>query len=260
MANDDDERSGGCGILVVLGLGIYLLVDGVQKAQCDEYWVPNATAINATRTSCEDPTSSLVWAGLLLAAPAFFTFFILLLILAALRDIAFRNCCPRAAPHIPQSPETATLQRQFSNTMGAPARAVRGTATAALGALHIELPIVARKARVTDPELRAVLGDLSAGEKHAECCICFEPLCDAKAAALMTAQKTRACAHYFHAHCAHDLMRSQLKTCPVCRTPVADVLEIPTVTEDPGGWVRATHVERTRDATFDNARCHARHT
>mmetsp|Transcript_15528 Transcript_15528/g.40122 ORF Transcript_15528/g.40122 Transcript_15528/m.40122 type:complete len:451 (-) Transcript_15528:392-1744(-) len=253
--NDGDGCGGVVALIVCTVLGISTIVTAVEALSCKEQWVANSTAQNATFHSCDDKDQSgeFVWGSILLICPAMVSIWILIVVLFAAHDCLssivdrFRRTSSRSTPDVNISPTTTNLARQLTNTVGTPVRVARETATVAMGAIHIELPVVAREARVEDSTLRAVLNDLTAGERHAECCICFEPLHEEKGATFLAAGSKRACAHYFHARCAHDLMSSNFggsqKTCPVCRTEVARVLEVPTVTEDPGGWFFCVDVD-----------------
>jgi hypothetical protein len=87
-----------------------------------------------------------------------------------------------------------------------------------------------------DAELQRVLDAMSAGERNAECCICFEPL-NQGAQAMLTTQGRPACAHFFHASCAHALRQSSASSCcPICRAVCDGVRLVPTVSDDPSGW------------------------
>ena len=90
------------------------------------------------------------------------------------------------------------------------------------------LPPLVKEAKA-NAELRSVLDDLSAGERHAECCICFEYLYEGEQATLVH-RGTNACAHFFHEACARGLLPSARATnawatnawaatshpCPIC--------------------------------------------
>mmetsp|Transcript_34963 Transcript_34963/g.60162 ORF Transcript_34963/g.60162 Transcript_34963/m.60162 type:complete len:253 (-) Transcript_34963:632-1390(-) len=67
---------------------------------------------------------------------------------------------------------------------------------------------------------------------HAECAICFEPLCNPEPVAVFCdGQSKRVCHHFFHLECARQT--AQLGTdCPLCRAQFANVLQVPDVQDD----------------------------
>ena len=102
------------------------------------------------------------------------------------------------------------------------------------------------EAKLEVGELHQVLEELTAGERHAECCICFEPLHE-EATCTLTQRGTNACAHFFHQRCALELLRSDWapgrlpeergeKPCPICRRPFDGVRAVPKISDDPNGW------------------------
>lgn len=91
-------------------------------------------------------------------------------------------------------------------------------------------------------ELRDLVAQLTAGERHAECCICFDPLPERECAAFVRGRK-RTCAHYFHEDCARELLGAARRACPLCRRPVDALVRLPDVAKDPHGWFRCMDVE-----------------
>jgi Ca2+-binding EF-hand superfamily protein len=90
--------------------------------------------------------------------------------------------------------------------------------------------------------LREVVATLTAGEQHAECCICFDELHEEPCAAFMLGGR-RTCPHLFHEACASDVLRTAQKLCPVCRHDVDATVRVPDVTADPDGWFGCIDVE-----------------
>ena len=94
-----------------------------------------------------------------------------------------------------------------------------------------------------------LLDKLTAGEQHAECCICFEELHE-QPVATFTCKGKPTCMHFFHHKCAEELLKStgvrpdRAHTCPICRTPIDKAVRAPKASEDPEGWFRCVDVEQ----------------
>eukprot|EP01064_Diplonema_japonicum_P033067 TRINITY_DN6428_c0_g4_i1.p1 TRINITY_DN6428_c0_g4~~TRINITY_DN6428_c0_g4_i1.p1 ORF type:complete len:587 (+),score=105.46 TRINITY_DN6428_c0_g4_i1:46-1806(+) len=75
---------------------------------------------------------------------------------------------------------------------------------------------------------------------HAECAVCFEPLCNGQTVVFINTDRQRICRHYFHEPCVKDLRpdNSHLYRCPLCRNPFAIVLRMPDPRTDPKQWFR----------------------
>eukprot|EP00613_Pedinella_sp_CCMP2098_P075679 CAMPEP_0171935788 /NCGR_PEP_ID=MMETSP0993-20121228/33246_1 /TAXON_ID=483369 /ORGANISM="non described non described, Strain CCMP2098" /LENGTH=426 /DNA_ID=CAMNT_0012576801 /DNA_START=30 /DNA_END=1307 /DNA_ORIENTATION=+ len=74
-------------------------------------------------------------------------------------------------------------------------------------------------------------------DDHAECAICFEPLCSKPCAVFVDNKHKRVCHHFFHKACADDLS-SNFRDCPLCRAKFTTTLEVPDIDADPEGWYR----------------------
>ena len=97
--------------------------------------------------------------------------------------------------------------------------------------------------RDSSESLRGLLDGLTAGERHAECCICFDDLCNDEPLSCFMHGGTRTCAHFFHEDCAQDVLHSADPLCPLCRRPVDALMRVPDVTADPDAWFRCVDVE-----------------
>lgn len=68
-------------------------------------------------------------------------------------------------------------------------------------------------------------------EDYAECCVCFEPLCEDTCVALhgqLRGQMRRVCRHVLHERCARALMKdSTCGSCPECRQPFQALKPLP---------------------------------
>ena len=118
-------------------------------------------------------------------------------------------------------------------------RLARGEATSPEAA---DLPPLVPKAQVSG-ELLEIVVAMSAGQRNAECCICFEYLHEQPQGQLCCGPAQRAaCSHFFHHACALNLLNSNTRTsrqCPVCRASYARVKPVPQLTADPDGWFAA---------------------
>ena len=105
-----------------------------------------------------------------------------------------------------------------------------------------DLPPLVPKAQVSG-ELLDVVVAMSAGQRNAECCICFEYLHEQPQGQLCCGPAQRAaCSHFFHHACALNLLKSNTRTsrqCPVCRASYDRVKPVPQLTADPDGWFAA---------------------
>jgi hypothetical protein len=104
------------------------------------------------------------------------------------------------------------------------------------------LPPLVLKAKVSG-ELLDVVVAMSAGERNAECSICFEYLHEQPQGQLCCGPAQRAaCGHFFHHACALNLLNSNTRTsrkCPICRASYDRVKPVPQLTADPDGWFAA---------------------
>jgi hypothetical protein len=87
------------------------------------------------------------------------------------------------------------------------------------------------------------LRESALAEEHAECSICFMPLCDQGICVLVSASEERVCRHIFHPQCiSHWFTQREAnfepKTCPTCRKPAHDYMDVPVPEEDPDGWFK----------------------
>lgn len=78
--------------------------------------------------------------------------------------------------------------------------------------------------------------------RHAECAICFEPLCEAPCGVFLDSRKRRVSIHFFNLEAARHWLRVGNGGCPLTRQPVTDVLEVPALAADPDGWFAAVDV------------------
>ena len=84
-------------------------------------------------------------------------------------------------------------------------------------------------------ELRIHRLQLSAGEQHAECCVCFDRLA-ARPCVVFARQKTRTCPHIFHEDCAREVLATGGRTCPLCRRAVDAIVPLPAIDDSPEKW------------------------
>ena len=90
---------------------------------------------------------------------------------------------------------------------------------------------------VVNPELKDMLASLTTGQQQAECCICFDLLCEAGELSAFTMNGKRTCAHFFHRDCCQDIIDNRDQAlCPLCRRQVDDKVAVPDVSADPDGW------------------------
>jgi len=71
---------------------------------------------------------------------------------------------------------------------------------------------------------------------HAECAICFEPLCNPEPVAVFCDRsRRRVCYHFFHLSCAQQTAQIS-GDCPLCRASFASVLPVPEIKDDAQAW------------------------
>lgn len=85
---------------------------------------------------------------------------------------------------------------------------------------------------------------LPAAQKFAECAISFEPLHAAPVGFFVDKSGRRVSQHYFTRAAAEQWLSSGNGMCPVTRRPIAKVLTVPNVLENPNGWFAAVDVDR----------------
>eukprot|EP00754_Rhynchopus_humris_P018670 Rhum_TRINITY_DN14611_c6_g1::Rhum_TRINITY_DN14611_c6_g1_i1::g.103360::m.103360 len=93
----------------------------------------------------------------------------------------------------------------------------------------------------------SVMCAAEAAAQHAECAVCFEPLCKGHVVVFINHRKARVCRHYFHEACVRDL-RPDLQgvfRCPLCRSPFEIILRMPDPRVDEKEWFR---LASTREA------------
>lgn len=79
--------------------------------------------------------------------------------------------------------------------------------------------------------------------KHAECPICFEPLHQAPVGVFLDRQGRRISRHFFNLAAAQEWLRSGSGMCPMTRAPIASVLAVPSILDDPQGWFAAVDID-----------------
>jgi Ca2+-binding EF-hand superfamily protein len=83
----------------------------------------------------------------------------------------------------------------------------------------------------------------SLADEHAECAICYVPLCDQDMCLLVSDSEERVCTHFFHTQCVSQWFsscddESEPKTCPCCRREAHGSMNVPVPEEDPDGWFK----------------------
>lgn len=68
-------------------------------------------------------------------------------------------------------------------------------------------------------------GAPTVAEEYAECCVCFDPLCESQCAVLLAGGK-RTCRHVLHEHCARSVLEAT-RECPECRAAFDTVKQLP---------------------------------
>eukprot|EP01063_Lacrimia_lanifica_P028999 TRINITY_DN434_c1_g2_i3.p1 TRINITY_DN434_c1_g2~~TRINITY_DN434_c1_g2_i3.p1 ORF type:complete len:457 (+),score=76.96 TRINITY_DN434_c1_g2_i3:48-1373(+) len=110
----------------------------------------------------------------------------------------------------------------------------------------------------------------TAAIEHAECCICFDPMCEAPVAVLLDQRDVRVCSHYFHFDCVKEMcpfvtrgygMEMEVEEggdatqkCPMCRAPFTSIARMPDPAEDPRNWFRFVDSDNTGFLSFNNVR------
>jgi len=85
----------------------------------------------------------------------------------------------------------------------------------------------------------------SVAADHAECAVCFDPLCSAPTAVFVRQGGRghgRVCHHFFHKRCAEEVARSH-RECPLCRAAFTGTLDVPNIDRDPDGWFSACDMD-----------------
>lgn len=93
------------------------------------------------------------------------------------------------------------------------------------------------------PGAPAPTADRPTAVKHAECPICFEKLHQAPVGVFLDPQGRRVSRHFFNLAAAREWLTSGNGNCPMTRAPVASVLPVPSILEDPEGWFRACDID-----------------
>jgi len=78
---------------------------------------------------------------------------------------------------------------------------------------------------------------------HAECPICFEPLHQAPVGVFLDRRGQRISRHFFNLAAAQEWLRSGTGSCPMTRAPIASVLAVPSIIDDPDGWFGAVDID-----------------
>mmetsp|Transcript_21605 Transcript_21605/g.53305 ORF Transcript_21605/g.53305 Transcript_21605/m.53305 type:complete len:324 (-) Transcript_21605:319-1290(-) len=111
---------------------------------------------------------------------------------------------------------------------------------------HLNLEEVAAVANPSPAFIPAdAASDVTAAVEHAECCICYDALCDS-ACSVLSKDGSRICGHFFHSQpCAESLLNGHHggSTCPICRAEYDGIMPIPEFSVDPRGWFRAVDVD-----------------
>merc|ERR1719231_2042415 len=83
-----------------------------------------------------------------------------------------------------------------------------------------------------------------AAHQFAECPITYEPLHTGPVGVFLDRSGNRVSQHYFSLAGAEEWLRSGGGSCPMTRKPVASVLPIPRLVDDPEGWFTAVDVDK----------------
>ena len=94
--------------------------------------------------------------------------------------------------------------------------------------------------RPPPPEAPAVQ---SVALQHAECPICFEPLCRGELGVFLDASGQRVSRHFYNLGAARELLASGNTTCPLTRKPIASVRRVPDIRSDPDAWFGTVDVD-----------------
>ncbi len=79
--------------------------------------------------------------------------------------------------------------------------------------------------------------------QHAECPICFEPLCRGEIGVFLDASGQRVSKHFYNLAAARELLANGNSTCPLTRKPIASVRQVPDIRSDPDGWFGTVDVD-----------------
>lgn len=87
-------------------------------------------------------------------------------------------------------------------------------------------------------------GEIREAVEHAECCICFDALCE-QSTSVLTRRGQRVCGHFFHSTCCEAFAGGHHggSTCPICRADFDGVLKVPSIEVDPPGWFNAVDLD-----------------
>ena len=72
--------------------------------------------------------------------------------------------------------------------------------------------------------------------QHAECPICFEPLCRGDVGVFFDAAGARVSKHLYNLAAAREWLASGHGVCPITRRPISSVSKLPDIRRDPQGW------------------------
>eukprot|EP01061_Rhynchopus_euleeides_P005038 TRINITY_DN1429_c0_g4_i1.p1 TRINITY_DN1429_c0_g4~~TRINITY_DN1429_c0_g4_i1.p1 ORF type:complete len:300 (+),score=119.37 TRINITY_DN1429_c0_g4_i1:46-900(+) len=93
----------------------------------------------------------------------------------------------------------------------------------------------------------------SAAVSHAECPICFEPLCEQPVAGLLHGADIRACRHFFHHTCMTEFAvftgTEEKGECPMCRAEFTSIDQLPNPTTDADRLFHFIDVDRSGNLT-----------
>ena len=110
-------------------------------------------------------------------------------------------------------------------------------------------PVESTEVQETAPSAARNAGDAAA--HHAECAVCFEPLCDGTSVVFVDTDRLRVCRHYFHEECVTDLRPDSEQTfrCPLCRTPFTIMTKMPDPRLEPKLWFQLACTTKTGQLT-----------
>lgn len=79
--------------------------------------------------------------------------------------------------------------------------------------------------------------------QHAECPICFEPLCRGEIGVFLDATGQRVSKHFYNLAAAREMLANGIITCPLTRRPIHSVQKVPDIRSDPDGWFGTVDVD-----------------
>ena len=79
--------------------------------------------------------------------------------------------------------------------------------------------------------------------QHAECPICFEPLCRGEIGVFLDATGQRVSKHFYNLAAAREMLSNGINTCPLTRKPIDSVQKVPDIRVDPDGWFGTVDVD-----------------